>query len=73
MTRTEQAAFLRLKKRHEALRTALRIINLWLMSPWCANGPEDMCNRIAALVTRSLADDEAAERKEQERQRHERP
>lgn len=70
MTRTEQAAFRRLQKRHEALRTALRVIDTWLMSPWCAMGPEDMCNRIAALVARHLAEDETAERREQERQRH---
>lgn len=70
MTRREQAAFRRMEKRHEAMRTALRIIDTWLMSPWCATGPEDMCNRIAAHVTRHLAEDEAAERKEQERQRH---
>lgn len=73
MTSAEQAAFRRLEKRHEALRTALRVIDTWLMSPWCATGPEDMNRRIAELVTEHLAEDEAAERKEQERQRHERP
>jgi hypothetical protein len=49
---------------------ALHVIDTWLMSPWCATGPEDMCNRIAAHVARHLAEDEVAEKKEQERQRH---
>lgn len=69
MTRTEQSALRRLEKRHEALRTALRVIDTWLMSPWCAMGPEDMNRRIAELVTRHLEEDESAERKEQEKQR----
>lgn len=43
MTRAEHAAFRRLEKRHEALRTALRIISVWMMSPWCATDAEDMC------------------------------
>ena len=67
MTRREQAAFRRLEKRHEALRMALRIIDTWLMSPWCATGPEDMNRKIAALVTRHIEEDEAAERKEAKR------
>lgn len=70
MTRAEQAAFRRLEKRHDALRSTLRVIDAWIASPWCATGPEDLCRNISRIVTQTLREDEMAERKEQEKQRN---
>lgn len=68
MTRTEQAYVKRLDARRESLLVALRIIHVWLISPWCAQSAEEMCRQIARHVEQHLAEEEAAARKEHERQ-----
>jgi len=68
MTRTEQAFVKRLDARRESLLVALRIIHVWLISPWCAQSAEEMCAMISEHVTKRIAEEEAAARKEQERQ-----
>jgi hypothetical protein len=68
MTRTEQAYVKRLDSRRETLHVALRIIHVWLISPWCARSAEEMCQLIARHVEQHLAEEEAAARKEAERQ-----
>lgn len=67
MTRTEQAFVKRLDARRASLLTALRIVNVWLTSPWCAQSSEEMCAMIAEHVTKHIAEEEAAARKETER------
>lgn len=68
MTRTELAYVKRLDARRASLLTALRIIHVWLISPWCAQSAEDMCAMISEHVTKRIAEEEAAARKEAERQ-----
>ena len=64
MTRSEQAYVRRLDKRRENMRVALCIISVWLESPWCAKSAEDMCARIAEFVTKEIAEEDEAYRKE---------
>ena len=68
MTRTEQAFVKRLDARRASLLTALRVIHVWMISPWCARSAEEMCQLIARHVEQHLAEEEAAARKEAERQ-----
>lgn len=68
MTRTEQAFVKRLDARRENLLVALRIIHVWMISPWCARSAEEMCRQIARHVEERIAEEEAAARKEAERQ-----
>ena len=68
MTRTEQAFVKRLDARRENLLVALRIVHVWLISPWCARSAEEMCQLIARHVEQRIAEEEAAARKEAERQ-----
>lgn len=71
MTRAEQAAFRRLEKRHALLRMVLVVIRTWLYKStanWADT--ETLCQWIKTLAVDALAADEAAEHKEQEKQRH---
>jgi hypothetical protein len=58
----------RLDARRASLLTALRVIHVWLISPWCAQSAEEMCRLIARHVEERLAEEEAAAKKEAERQ-----
>lgn len=68
MTRKEQAFVKRLDARRENLLVALRVIHVWLISPWCAQSSKDMCAMIVEHVTKHIAEEEAAARKEAARQ-----
>ena len=68
MTRAEQAFVRRLDARRYNLLVALRVINVWLMSPWCAHSAEEMCNMIARHVEERIAEEMAAAEKESKRQ-----
>jgi hypothetical protein len=67
MTRTEQAAFRRLDKRRDELFKRMCIISAWIHSPWCAPTTEELVARIAKLVTESIEEERAEQRKEQEK------
>lgn len=69
MTRTEQAYVKRIDARRERLLVALRIINVWLDSPYCAPSAEDMCARIAEFVTKEISQEDVARSAEESRQR----
>lgn len=68
MNRTEQAFVKRLDARRASLLTALRVIHVWMISPWCARSAEEMCRLISRHVEERIAEEEAASRKEAERQ-----
>lgn len=71
MTRADQAYVRRLDARRASLLTALQVIKVWLISPYCAESAEDMCARILKFAETTIRDEEAAKCKEEERKRKE--